>query len=302
MASEETGELSVTVPRDVDEWLDRRAAEQDTDRGTVLRRLLESAHAVDQLDGDGSPAAVADRVLAPEDEVSPAVEERIDDLDDRFTELVEDVRERVIQVKQEADGKASADHGHPSLDGRLDDADAAADRLNDAVDDLDERIAEVDRRLDAGFENYEDVLKYLTDVSDDLQDRTDLLARAVVDVREEVRRLGGESARRAEAEALQLAANRSGIRVADCEHCGTEVDVALLTAPTCPHCASTFSDVEPKRGFLGTSTLLTGEPPALTSGGEPDLDGSLDDLVADEDGPSPPDGSGRLGVDGGENP
>ncbi|WP_135821063.1 hypothetical protein [Halostella litorea] len=301
MASEETGELSVTVPRDVNEWLERRAADEDTDKGTVLRRLLEAAHAVEQLD-DGSPEAVARQLIAPDDEVPPVVERRIDDLDDRFTGLIEDVRERVIQVKREADGKAPADHDHPSLDERVDAADAATDRLDEAVDDLDERVDGLDRRLDAGFENYEDVLEYLTDATDDLQDRTDLLARAVVDVREEVRRLAGESGRRAEAEALQLAANRSGVRVADCEDCGAEVDVALLSAPRCPHCASTFNDVRPKQGFLGSPTLLTGEPPALESGSESDLDGSLDDLVADEDGPSPPDGSGRLGVDGGEEP
>jgi len=301
MASEETGELSVTVPRDVSEWLDRRAAEQDTDRGTVLRRLLESAHAVDQLDGDGSPEAVAERLVAPDDEVPPAVEERLDDLDDEFTALVEDVRERVIQVKREADGKAPADHDHPPIDGRLDDADAAIDRIDDAVDDLDDRVDEVDRRLSAGFENYEDVLEYLTDATDDLQDRTDLLARAIVDVRTEVRRLAGESARRAEAESLQLAANRAGVRTADCEHCGAEVDIAMLSAPECPECGTTFSDVEPKRGFLGSSTLVTGDPPALASGAEPDLDEALDDLVTEDDGRSAPEGTGRLGVDGGEN-
>ena len=297
MASEESGDLTVTVPPEVREWLDSQAADRDAaDREAVLRQLVESYYAVDEME-NGDRVRVTQRV--DPDEVPDAVEERLDEIDDEFMDLIEDVRERVIQVKREADGKAPADHDHPDLASRLDGATATTDRLSEEVAELEDRIDDVDRQVEAGFENYEDVLEYLTDTADDLQERTDLLAQAVVDVRREVRRLAGETATRSEAESLKRAANRSGISTAACDHCGTDVDLALLTAPECPHCASTFNDVEPKRGFLGSATLVTGDPPALGGRVETDLDSSLDDLVTDDDDRGEPDGTGSLGVDGG---
>ncbi|WP_193569273.1 MULTISPECIES: hypothetical protein [Halostella] len=297
MASEESGELSVTVPPEVREWLDNQAAGGGADRETVLRRLVESHYAVERME-NGDRAHVAEHV--DPDGVPAAVEERLDEIDDEFMDLIEDVRERVIQVKREADAKAPADHGHPDLASRVDGAAATADRLADEVDRLKDRVDEVDRRVEAGFENYEDVLEYLTDATDDLQERTDLLARAVVDVRREVRRLAGEAATRSEADSLKRAANRSGVRTASCGDCDAEVDVALLTAPKCPHCASTFNDVEPKRGIFGSATLATGDPPALEGRVETDLDSSLDDLVTGGDDRGEPDGTGSHGVDGGD--
>ena len=298
MASEESGDLTVTVPPEVREWLDSQAAGGETaDREAVLRQLVESYYAVDRME-NGDRDRVAERV-AP-DAVPEAVEERLDEIDDEFMELIEDVRERVIQVKREADGKAPADHDHPDLTSRLDSATATADRLTAEIEELEDRLDDVDRRVEAGFENYEDVLEYLTDATDDLQERTDHLARAVVDVRREVRRLAGEAATRSETDSLKRAADRSGIRTASCDHCDADVDIALLTAPECPHCASTFNDVEPKRGFLGSATLVTGDPPALEGRVESDLDSSLDDLVTDGDERAEPDGTGSLGVDGGD--
>jgi len=235
-----------------------------------------------------------------DDEVPEAVEERLDSIDEEYMSLIEDVRERVIQVKREVDEKAPANHDHMDITERLEDLTAETDRIADDVDDIETRADELESRIDAGFENYEDVLEYLTDTTDELQERTELLARAVLDVQEEVRRLANKSARRAEAESLQLAANRLGVRTADCGHCGTEVDVALLNLPECPHCATAFSDVEEKRGFFDTATLVTGQPPALGGTVETDLDSSLDDLVTDSDEGTERDGTGSLGVDRGD--
>lgn len=303
MASEEQGELADALDPQLRDWLDERAAELDTSREAVLGRIVAAVRA---LDADGEPS----------DGTLPApYERRFEELDAEFTELLEDVRERVIQVKRETDRKAPADHDHEdlaerlaTLSDRLDDVEAdlsavegdaeqvatlservdevAADLTEQAaaVDEVESELAAVDDRVDEGFENYEDVLEYLTDTTDELERRLDVLARAVVDVRGEVRRLGGQSAARAEAERLKLAANRSGVRSAACADCGASVDIALLTRPECPQCASSFSDVEPKQGLFGSHTLTTGEPPALRAADEADLDDELDDLVGTAEG------------------
>jgi predicted Zn-ribbon and HTH transcriptional regulator len=140
----------------------------------------------------------------------------------------------------------------------------------------------VEDDLEAGFENFEDVLEYLTETTDDLEGKTGKLARVLVDVRSEVERLRVQESRRAEAEALQLAANREGVRTAKCGECGSPVDVSLLSAPECPHCASTFGDVEKRSGLFSSNRLVTGDPPALPEARDDDLSEALpEDLVAD---------------------
>ena len=107
-------ERAEALPEDVEEWLAERADSGERSREELL------ALAVDFY-----------RFLASRDEVAPdaedipevpAIVERLDALDadvaalsDAVDEKIEDVRERVIQVKREADGKAPADHDHPEL-------------------------------------------------------------------------------------------------------------------------------------------------------------------------------------------
>ncbi|MFW5965560.1 MAG: hypothetical protein ACOCP3_02285, partial [Halodesulfurarchaeum sp.] len=49
-------------------------------------------------------------------EQSRTLEDRVNALEAELDEKIQDVRERVIQVKREADGKAPADHEHESLE------------------------------------------------------------------------------------------------------------------------------------------------------------------------------------------
>jgi chromosome segregation ATPase len=274
MASEEHEEVtvSVTLSRDLREWLDEQAAAQDVDRETLLSRLLSAHH---QVATGETPADVAAR-------------SDVEETREEFQELLEDVRKRVIQVKRETDAKAPAEE-HEAL---ADDVAAVEGELADLAEELDALAADVDAveaDLADGFENFEDVLEYLTDRTETLGDRLDTLARAVVDARSELRRLGADAATRAEADRLKLAASQHGIRTATCEACDTEVDVGMLTAAECPHCATSLDGVEPKDGFFGSHRLTTGDPPALEGTQETKLDSSLDDLV--EEGaadPAPP--------------
>jgi chromosome segregation ATPase len=267
MASEEHVDVSVRLPPDIEEWLDEQAAEMDRSREDVVRELVAAYHAISAGDG-GEDSDVLTSADADEFVDEPALEAALDEHRDEFQRLLDDVRKRVVQVKRETDAKAPADHGHDALEQRL--AAAEAD-----VADLAEAVSRVEDDLDAGFENFEDVLEYLTETTDELEAKTGTLVRVLVDVRGEVKRLSAQEARRAEAEALQLAANREGVRTAKCGECESPVDVSLLSTPECPHCASTFSDVEKRSGLFSSDRLVTGDPPALPEGRDEDLDADL---------------------------
>lgn len=268
MASEEHVDVSIRLPPDLEEWLDQQAAEMDRSREDVVRALVAAYRSMTESDA-------ADGVVTAEDLDGVVDEDALDEQREEFEDLLSDVRRRVVQVKREADAKAPADHGHVDLEERVDAM--AAD-----VADLSETVDRVESDLDAGFENFEDVLEYLTETTDDLEARTGTLARVLVDVRSEVKRLSLQESRRAEAETLKLAANREGIRTAKCEECESPVDVSLLSMPECPHCASTFNDVEKRSGLFSSNRLVTGDPPALPEGHDDDLNADLAEELAEQ--------------------
>lgn len=248
---------ALELPESVAQWLDETADGVGLSRERLLTELL-AAH----------------RTLHEED----IADERLDELHDEFVEKLTDVRERVVQIKRESDGKAPADHDHVELRDELDelrtavdDGDAFAEELGT----LDERVTENRERLESGFENYENVLEYLTETTDELDDRLDVLARALVSVRDQARTLAARNAMRAATAELAKSANRHGITSADCGGCASSVTIALLTEPTCPHCEATFEDVEPKQGFFGSNRLVVGRSPALEGD---TVDTDVDDL------------------------
>jgi chromosome segregation ATPase len=265
-----------TEPEATASWIDERASALGLSRDEFVRRLMATYQAV--TNGDESPAS--------EDDVADLAAD-LDDLDSDVEEKIADVRRRVVQVKREIDGKADADHDHPEL---REDAAEAADRVSDVehdvadlaadLDDLDDRLATARERLDAGFENYEEVLEYLTETTDDVSAKLDTLARAVVEMRTAVRTLAGRAEKEAAVDELKAQANRHGVRSANCEECGETVDVALLTRPECPACAGTFSGVEPKQGLFGSPTMTVGDLPALEPGDRPDID--VESLLEDD--------------------
>jgi len=308
MAGEDVSEASPGPDDSLEGWLDAKAEELDLSREQLLARLRTG----DGIEGDGSAggeAMVLDSHVAEQvDAASEAAEAEIADLrsdlgdvrsdvaevEREFDEKIEDVRERVIQVKRETDDKAPGDHGHPDLDRRTEVVADRADELADELAHLSETVAELDDRVDAGFENYEDVLEYLTDATDDLESKLATLAEVTVSLRDQTRALAARHAARTAADELAHLANRRGVSSADCGHCGESVEVGLLAEPNCPHCASTFNDVEPKQGFFGSATLVVGDPPALEGeradwdvgdafDADPDADEDLDDIIGEDD-------------------
>jgi chromosome segregation ATPase len=207
-----------------------------------------------------------------------AIDERLSDLEAELDEKIDDVRERVIQVKREADAKAPTDHDHDQLQQHLQRAQRAAEEANATSKQIEDRID----RVDQGFENFEEVLEYLTDATDELEEKLDALAYTVIDLRQTVGELeGSESARVAAAE-LKAQANREGVAAAKCGDCESKVRIGLLSMPRCPHCGTTFRELDPSQGLFGSSYLRAGDRPALESG-DRDTPDSPEDLFEEFD-------------------
>ncbi|WP_143095492.1 coiled-coil domain-containing protein [Halopelagius inordinatus] len=226
-------------------WLDRKAEELGTSRAEVVSRAVTAYRLVDENHESLADAAASDEDGSRRDELTG----RLDELEAEFDEKLTDVRERVVQVKREADEKAPVGHDHPETSAR--------------VDEIDAELTALDERIEAGFGNYEEILDYLTETTDDAEAKLDTLATAVVDLRRRADELERSNAESAAATELKREANRTGIEKASCENCEASVSVCLLDGPYCPHCTSTFDGVRPKRGLFGTATLTVGNRPKL---------------------------------------
>lgn len=274
-ATDSSGEATGDVTEDSDEdetailrgpaaeWLSGRADDLGLSNEELLKRLVAAYRAVEET-GEATVVTPAD-LDSLRDDVED-LDGRVGDVESEFDEKIQDVRERVIQVKREADQKAAADHDHPDLAERAAAAMRAARSAEERTESLAADLDDVAERTEAGFENFEDVLTYLRDRTDTLDRKATTLASAVLAVRESVSSLAVAEARRAHVDSIREAANRAGVQEADCEDCGGSVTVALLTAPECPYCGATFDGVEAKAGWFGSHTLLTGDRPAIEAG------------------------------------
>ena len=279
MASEESGEstLSITVSEELQDWLDDAADRRDVDPDVLVRQLIAAHRAIE---GDNGTSGDAVELFDPA-VTEGQLERETDDLRAEFMELIEDVRKRVIQVKRETDAKASKDHGHEELE-RIKELHTTVRQLETAVDGLDSTLSDVESDLEAGFDNYEEILEYVLDTLDDLETRTTTLARATIQARERLHEVAAAHGKRSAVDELKLAASQYGIESAACDGCGTSVRLALLTAPECPHCAASFEEVRPKSSLFGRPTLATGEPPALTGSSMSKLDRDLEAQIGPE--------------------
>lgn len=234
---------------------------------------------VGSLDGDVEElTGRIDSLEAGIDELSDGVGSLEADLDDK----IEDLRDRVVRVYRDVERKAAAEHAHPEIESTVDELSTTVEALGAALDEVESRLEAVDEgttavddRVSALESRFEEELARDADVDEKLS----RVASAVVGVQ---RRLGAVERRTAGRErlaTLTAAANRHGVRKADCGGCHGTVTLGLLTKPECPHCNREFGDLEPKSGFFGTSTLTVGDPPALE--GDVSTDGSTDRSVQD---------------------
>lgn len=278
MASEsrEDGVVGVDVPAELDEWLDERAASLGLERERLVEQILASYHAAATLDGDldaaelldlgaddfvdvedAVAAAVEDQVAARvddvvEERVQAALDDRLDDLDAEFQAKIDDVRERVIQVKKETDAKAAESHTHEefaavdALDARVNELETDLARLRE---DLADRVDGVEDRLAEQDEATADLLGRVEDAAEKLN----RVAWVVSDLKEETE---GRDAHEQALDRIRRAAAQEGVSTAACDRCGESVHVALLNDPECPHCQAAVADVRPTGGFFRTKARL----------------------------------------------
>ena len=268
MASESTETVTVRLPSDLDSWLGTQARELGVDPETVLVQMVASYRATVELDGDldaeefefGPPsderveAAVEASVEDATEAVERRLETRVNSTQDEFQEKLEDVRERVIQVKQEADARAPADHDHEEFERLV--------ALGRHVDDLQEEVARLTDRLDARLPEQETALEELETEFDTVQERLRTVAWTVRDLQDSVETDTSPAA----VDRVKRAAAEADVNRARCENCGNGVDIALLTEPRCPHCEATVTDVEEASGLFSKPQLLVASQ--LESGAE----------------------------------
>ncbi len=231
------------------EWAAERAAELDLEPHEFLERIMLAYRAAEVgMDADPAVGVEADAL----EELRTDIEALEDDLD----EMIQDVRDRVIQVKRETDAKAPLEHTHPNL------ADTV-ERLQGEMEALTERTETTEERLDGGFENFEEILSVLVDRTDEIAEDMETLGEAMVAMKETLETVTAREQGRARADRLKRKGAKHGVRSAKCEECDSKVDLGLLSSASCPTCDATFQDLDPNPGFFSTSTLETGVRPAL---------------------------------------
>jgi len=273
--------------------LDAAAEDAGVSREELLKRALVAL-------------AESEGIDVPDAEEVATIEARLDDLDEDLDSKIADLRERFIDLYREVesletDSEADGDRDGDAADSeriddladeleataaRLDRLDAAvadapaSERVDGRIDDLDERVASVES----------DVAEVSAADMSEIDDKLSRVANAVVKVKRRLDAAERDRADRERLDSLTRTANRHGARTADCDHCGGEVELGLLSTPECPHCGRRFEDLEPNTGFLGTSRLLVGDRPAI--------DGDV--AAADRDGAGrPTDGTNTAASDGG---
>ncbi|MFD1569913.1 hypothetical protein [Halorubrum laminariae] len=146
---------------------------------------------------------------------------RVEQLDAQVGDDAEDLTERLDAIEQVlGDLESTQDEFEAWIDGEFDEIEALFQRLIERTDDLDDRLVDAERTADT----------------------TEEIATA--------RRTLGALRR----EAIDL-----GVDEGTCDHCGSSVDLSMLTDPICPGCDRPFADITPGRWWspLSTATLHT---------------------------------------------
>lgn len=186
---------------------------------------------------------LAERLTEATNGVQRQLGGRIDEVEADYQEKLQDVRQRVIQVKKETDTKAAADHTHPELEGISElrtEVQSLQEEFTEFREVYEEEIPEQRERTDTHAERLEEI-----------HDRLQTVAWVVSDLREAQQSTSGLEA----VERIKRAAARADIERANCENCGESVLLSLMTDPHCPHCDATVTNVEPSSGWFGKPTL-----------------------------------------------
>jgi DNA repair exonuclease SbcCD ATPase subunit len=247
-------ELSVTLSPPLSEWLEERADALGVERETLLVQLLGTYRAAADIDEEELETLLSEAGGDPESTVS---QDDLDDLDDRLegletdlSEHVEDLRSRILQLKDAVESSAKSDHDHPEIES-----------LSERVETLSTDVRELETDLDDAVSEIGDVSSNLESLDERLgtfETKLDKLARVVVVLR---RQAGDLTDSTETLEKIRRVANRKGTTTANCEACGDPVRIGLLDEAACPHCQHEFDDIEHPSSILARfkSPTLTRE-------------------------------------------
>ncbi len=244
--------VSAAVDEQVEAAVEERLDGALADRVDDL--VAERVDAAFDERSDDLADSVAERVQL---DVAADRQSAVDELDEEFQAKIDDVRERVVQVKRETDAKAPADHDHEEFDA----LDALDERVNDLAGDVATLRDDVDERLDEGAEER----ATLTDRVDDVSEKLNRVAWVVSDLKDAS---SGRSDHEQAVDRIKRAAAQEGVATATCGRCDETVHLGLLTDPECPHCNAAVSDVRPAGGLFRTKARLV--PAAQLESGEED--------------------------------
>ena len=261
----EDDQLQAALDDHLEETLaDRVGADLEERVETVVQSVL-----AEQLDGqvaervdaalqdaveEAVAAAVTDEVTTAVGEATASLQDEVADTRAEFQEKLEDVRKRIIQVKQETDAKAPVDHDHEEFQRFA--------ALEQRIEDIEADVTAVEERVEAALPQQEEALEELEEDLSTATERLQTVAWAVSDLREAVEAQEGLEA----VDRVKRAAAKADVGRARCENCENGVEIGLLTRPNCPHCGATVTDVEPASGFFSKPRLLVASK--LESGDE----------------------------------
>jgi chromosome segregation ATPase len=265
MATESADEsgLSVTLPPPLEEWLEERADSLDIDREELVVQLLSAYRTTADLDEPlhtGAPELdeefltdVERRIETVDEESIERLDRRVASIESELDEHIEDIRSRVLQLRDRLQDRAETDHDHPEIE-----------RLRGQVDRLSEDLESVGSELADLSDTVETVDGHLEDMTTKLN----RLARIVVAMRDRSDDVTTE--RQRHLDELKHRAGSEGITAAKCAGCANTVNIGLLTDPSCPNCGVEFGNLEPSKGFFGSPKLTIEDPPAIEGGGATD--------------------------------
>jgi len=242
----------LTSPAALGEELDRQVESQLQDRvedavqSALAERLDTRIEAAMQSKATALVEEAASEQLSnATGRVRQQVGERVDAVESKHDEDIEDIRSRVVQLKRELDGKAPASHDHEAFE--------RITGLAAELSELETRVAEIEEDVSGTVEEHDVAIDDIDERLESLQDRLKTVAWVVSDLRDAHESQGGLEA----VERIKRAAAKNDIDRAKCENCGNGVALALLTEPECPHCEATVTNVEAASGFFGKPRLLT---------------------------------------------
>lgn len=212
--------------------------------GTVKSILAETLdEQIQSTVEERTRTIVTDQISEATNSTQRQLGNRINTVEEEFQSQLDDVRNRVIQVKNEADRKAPTDHTHDefetlsTLEGRIESLESELQELRIEIDETLPEHGETIDRLETRLEETEERLQTVAWVTSDLRDAV-------------------ESGSGLEAvERIKRAAAKANISSAKCENCSNEVNLALLTDPECPHCSATVNNVDANPGWFRSPRL-----------------------------------------------